>query len=657
MFYTANPAIFSNIIFLLLIMKRLRSLLAFFLAGLLTCLLLGNSVLALNSTNLRSPIAPQKPESDRKTIAFQPSSSRQKYLQQLEESDRYFQQGAIANVLKIQKEIKEPFTNTGSGRRKPIDDPALLSGGAGVYYRDGKSGLEQGLTTKALIPLQRLSEDYPEFIPGHLMLAQAARQFSDEDTKAALKKTKLEVELEALERGSSIFPERKDLLDARIQAFATYKKFIEASVTARQFAVLFPDDPDSSKYLKLADEYLDKHRQGIHDRIMGTAALNVISGNIQGLIQIVTLLSQSESDFGTQAADEFKQKNQLVTDPDVLAYLNRVGQKVAKTMGRNEFQYEFNIYKNDDEIDAHTFPGGKIFISTGILNAIGTEAELAGLLGHEAGHAVLSHGYSKMVDKLTEGAVGNFVGIGFLLNSQLAPNTPTEEKQADILGTRAIVSGGYSADGLWTVMRVLKSLQGNGGNVSYLSSHSPSSDRVAYLEEYINRNNFNRYGFEGVSNFSGLQKHLFGDRPSEKNSQASNERSQSSNSSVAAKGCQSGKVPLTARVERDQVTVSLDGAIVANTCTSFTIKVRIKNDSDRTFTFVPGFVQVLNGNGDPLKTNLTFKKGQSSTAQVGEEIEANLQVFKRSWSNDGKQDLTLELKEGSSVARVFRVAF
>ena len=637
-------------------MKRLRSLLALFLAGLFTSLLLGNPVLALNSTNLRSAIAPQNLDRNQ-TIAFQPSSSRQKYLQQLEESDRYYQQGANANVLKIQKEIKEPFANTGSGRRKPIDDPALLSGGAGVYYRDGKSGLEQGLITKALIPLQRLSEDYPEFIPGHLMLAQAARQFSDEDARATLKKTKLEVELEALERGSSIFPERKDILDARIQAFVTYKRFIEASVTARQFAVLFPNDPDSGKYLKLAEEYLEKHRSSIQERIMGTAALSVLSGGIQGILQVVTILSQNESDFGTQAAEQFKQNNPLVTDPDVIAYVNRVGQKVAKTMGRNEFQYDFNVYKNDNEINIHTFPGGKIFISTGILNLLGTESELAGLLGHEAGHAVLSHGYSKMVDKLTEGAVGNLVGVGFLLNTQIAENTPTEEKQADILATRAIVSGGYSADGLWTVMRLLKSVQGNGGNVTYLKSHSPSSDRVAYLEEYINRNNFNRYGFEGVSNFSGLQKHLFGDRPSQTNLQASNERTQSSNSPVAVLGCQSGKVPLSARTERDHVTVSLEGAVVANTCTSFTIKVKIKNDSDRTFTFVPGFVQVLNNNGEPLKTNLTFAKGQSSTAQVGEAIEASLQVFKRSWSNDGKQDLTLELKEGSSVARVFRVAF
>ncbi|MEE3716736.1 M48 family metalloprotease [Tumidithrix elongata RA019] len=169
--------------------------------------------------------------------------------------------------------------------------------------------------------------------------------------------------------------------------------------------------------------------------------------------------------------------------------------------------------------NAYSFPGGKIFLSTGILNAIGTEAEFAGLLGHEVAHAVLSHGYSKMVDRLSVGAVGNVFGVGLIFDSQVAENTPTEEKQADILGTRAIASGGYSADGIWTVMRLLKAIQANEGKLSYLSSHPLSEDRLANLEEFINRNNFNRYGFEGVSSFREMQKRLVGEQLSETNPQ------------------------------------------------------------------------------------------------------------------------------------------
>ncbi|MEI6331782.1 MAG: M48 family metallopeptidase [Pseudanabaena sp. ELA645] len=672
-------------------MKKLRSLFALFLAGLLTSLLLANSVLALNSTMLNfgdqrsanDATQPAQSNREQQIIAFRRSSSRRKYLQELEKADRFYQQGNLSAVATIHKQVKEAFANTGSGRRKPIDDPAKLSGGASVYYREGKSGLEQSLVTKAFISLQKLSEDYPQFIPGHLMLAEAARKFSDEDAKTILKKSKVDVELEALERGSSIFPERKDLLDARIKAFANYDKFIEASVTARQFALLFPKDPASSKYLSLAEEYLDKHRRSIRERILGLAVAGSLFGKLGGnndtSAQIIALLSQSESEFGAQAAQKLKEKMELVSDPDLVAYVDRIGQKVAKTMGRNEFSYEFNVYKNDDEINAFALPGGKIFIASGILKLMGTEAELAGLLGHEVGHAVLSHGYIKTVESLAAGAVGDVFGIGAILEGQLAANSRGAEKQSDILGTRSIVSAGYSADGVWNVMRLLKLHQSEDGDkVNYLASHPSPSDRVGYLEEFIENNSFNRFAYEGVSEYKLRQKRLEGssssDKPSiEKNPAASriqsnsdgnqvqsrnrDTRDENNNPSVGDSICKSGKVPVSAKIEKQRVAVSIDGGFVANGCSSFTVKLRIKNDSDRSFTFVPGFVQVLDSNDEVLKSRVTFRDGQKPTVEPGQAIEPRIQVFKHRWRNDGKQNLTIELKEGSSVARVFRVAF
>ncbi|MEI6064399.1 MAG: M48 family metallopeptidase [Pseudanabaena sp. ELA748] len=438
--------------------------------------------------------------------------------------------------------------------------------------------------------------------------------------------------------------------------------FIEASVTARQFAVLFPDDAESGKYLNLAEVYLVKHRNSIQDRLLALGIFGSILGNRETVAQISFILSQSESEYGAQVAEKYKQSKQIVTDPEVVDYVNRVGQKIAKTMGRNEFKYEFYVYKDDNDVNAFALPGGKIFIATGLLNLIGTEAELAGLLGHEVGHAVLSHGYIKQVERLAAGAVGDLFGIGFLLEGQLAENSRTNEKQSDMLGTRSLVSGGYSADGVWNVMRVLKSVEGEGGGaVNYLSSHPPATDRVSYLEEFINRNGFNRFGYEGASDFRNMQKRLGGEVSSASAPVVNDDRPVAKPSDDApiavVSGCQSGKVPLTARIKRDDVTVSLDGAYVKSSCSSFDVNVRIKNDSARAFTFVPGFVQVFTSSGDQVKARLTMKKDQTPTAQSGQEIEGTLQVFKHRWNKDGKQDLTLELIEGSSVARVFRVAF
>ena len=655
----------------LMVIKKLRSFLAFFMAGLVSSLMFTNSVWSLNSDWLRSSDRPSQISDN--IIAFGRSNSRQRYLQQLEIADRFYTQGAISEAIKIQKEVKAQFTNTGTGRRKPIDDPAQLSGGARSYYRNGKAGLDENLITKALIPLQRLSEDYPEFIQGHLMLAQAARKFSDNDARIVLGKSKLEVELEALERGSSIFPERKDLLNARLDAFLSYDKFIEASVTARQFATIFPDDPDSGKYLQKAEIYLNRHRKEIADKLLALGIVGSIFGDRSAGASIAAILSRTESEYGSYLAERYKEQLDIITDPEIVNYVDRVGQKVAKSMGRNEFKYEFYVYRNDDEINAGAYPGGKIFISSGILKAMGTEAELAGLLGHEVGHAVLSHGYIKMIERIAAQPLGSFFGIEDLLAIQLQENSRTNEKQSDILGTRSLVASGYSADGLWDVTQVFKDRFGDRGQ-NYMSSHPAPSDRVGYLEEFITRNGFNRYAYEGVSSYRNVMARLGGGNSDTiaNSSPANNGNAISgsgsgkpvsksdrprSNERVAANSCPKGKVSLVARQERDRVTVSLDGAFVATSCSSFTANVRIKNSSDRPFTFVPGFIKVFSNNGDDLKARLTMKKGSQPSVGVGETTEAEVQVFKHRWTNQASQDLVFELKEGSSVARVFRLAF
>lgn len=634
-----------------------------------------NSVWSLNADWLRS--SDRQPQIKDNIIAFGKSRSRQSYLQQLEIADRFYTQGAISEAIKIQKEVKAEFTNTGTGRRRAIDDPEQLSGGARSYYRNGKSGLDENLITKALIPLQRLSEDYPEFIQGHIMLAQAARKFSEEDAKIVLKKPKLEVELEALERGSSIFPERKDLLNARLDAFLSYDKFIEASVTARQFALLFPDDPDSNSYLQKAEIYLNKHRQMINDKLLALGLVGSIFGGRSAGASIAAILSRTESEYGAFLAERYKEQLDIITDPEIVNYVDRVGQKIAKSMGRNEFKYEFYVYRNDNEINAGAYPGGKIFISSGILKAMGTEAELAGLLGHEVGHAVLSHSYIKMIERIAAQSLGSFFGIEDLLAIQLQENSRTNEKQSDIVGTRALVATGYSADGMWNVTRVLKAVFGDRGQ-NYMSSHPAPSDRVGYLEDFITRNALNRYAYEGVSNYRNVMARLDGgnnnaiansgrnndstafsgdgngrperdsDRPRR------NDQREAANSSNA---CPRGKVSLVARQERDRVIVRLDGGFVATSCSSFSAKVLITNNSDRPFTFVPGFVKVFKNNSDDLKARLTMKKGGQPSVGVGETVEAEIQVFNHRWTNQASQDLVLELKEGSSVARVFRLAF
>ncbi len=76
-------------------------------------------------------------------------------------------------------------------------------------------------------------------------------------------------------------------------------------------------------------------------------------------------------------------------DVDVGLYVNRVGQKLAAVSDR-DLPYEFVVI-NDSTPNAWALPGGKIAINRGLLTRLGSEAELAAVLGHEIVHAAAGH--------------------------------------------------------------------------------------------------------------------------------------------------------------------------------------------------------------------------------------------------------------------------
>ena len=68
---------------------------------------------------------------------------------------------------------------------------------------------------------------------------------------------------------------------------------------------------------------------------------------------------------------------------------------------------------------------------------------------------------------------------------------------------KVLNAAGYSADGLYNVMAKLKQVSGDGGS-SLLSSHPAPKERMRYLEELIQINGYNRYGYEGVEKYRSI---------------------------------------------------------------------------------------------------------------------------------------------------------
>jgi predicted Zn-dependent protease len=83
------------------------------------------------------------------------------------------------------------------------------------------------------------------------------------------------------------------------------------------------------------------------------------------------------------------QGGDLVIDDSVVNYVQSVGQRVAQYSDR-DLPYEFEVINNSVP-NAWALPAGKIAINRGLLTELGSEAELAAVLGHEVVHAAARH--------------------------------------------------------------------------------------------------------------------------------------------------------------------------------------------------------------------------------------------------------------------------
>ena len=119
------------------------------------------------------------------------------------------------------------------------------------------------------------------------------------------------------------------------------------------------------------------------------------------------LVSESqELSIGKQNYSPLRQAQggDYVADPQLQAYVDEVGQKLAAVSDR-KLPYEFHVINNSVP-NAWALPGGKIAINRGLLVELDSEAELAAVLGHEVTHAAAKHSAQQMSrGMLLQGAV------------------------------------------------------------------------------------------------------------------------------------------------------------------------------------------------------------------------------------------------------------
>ena len=435
--------------------------------------------------------------------------------QKFAEADRLYLAGNKVAAAKLYREVKQPWdieSSTDHSAEIPaaINDPAQLSPAGAVYWRTYQQGKEQQLDSKIIVPLQLLVDKYPEFIPAHIHYARTLQA-----------KERTEEAIAVLERAIAIYPNEPELLLAKIDIDIANKKWLDASISARQFALFNADLPQTQKFKQLADEYLNSYKSHLRSQLTANAIGGVITGALSyGLtgslfgpfsaLDTTIMLLRGESGIGKSMAEKLQKQLPMVEDPEIVNYVREIGQKIASVAGRDDFEYEFYVIK-DDQINAFALPGGKVFVNLGAIIKTDSEAELAGLLAHEMSHAILSHGFQLVAKgNLTANVAQMIPYVGGMAGNLIVLNYSRDmERQADVYGTRILVASGYAADGMRNLMIALDEQTKEKDQPNppvWMSTHPETKERVSYLENLIVTNKFNRYAYEGVVRHQKIQE-------------------------------------------------------------------------------------------------------------------------------------------------------
>ncbi len=184
----------------------------------------------------------------------------------------------------------------------------------------------------------------------------------------------------------------------------------------------------------------------------------------------VMMSEEEELKIGQQYFAEIKKNLPLLPEDDPLAqYVDRIGQKVTATADRKDLFFRFYVV-DDDTINAFAIPGGYIFIHRGLINHMNNEAELAAVLGHEAGHVTARHSV-KQISKarayqtaamITSVFVPVPQAVGMLsdvmASAILRGYGRDAELQSDELSIRYLTQAGYDPHATIGILKTLKRL-------------------------------------------------------------------------------------------------------------------------------------------------------------------------------------------------------
>lgn len=243
---------------------------------------------------------------------------------------------------------------------------------------------------------------------------------------------------------------------------------------------------------------------------------------------VAALPTEEEVRLGREASAEAEREYKLVTDPEQVKRVETIGQEIVaasqdprlvaqflrdnpryrpkSNQKRVPFNYSFKILKSS-EINAFSFAGGPIYVTSGLLNYVRSDHELAAVLAHEVAH-VAHHHLVQLIDRqsrtqkqmlwlllagiLAGGASSPDFG-NVLVGAQLYAIAKHNgygreaEKDADRTGLQYLLRTKYSPVGMLTVMKRFARDEARAPtrDLGIFQSHPYPRERVRLIQGYL----------------------------------------------------------------------------------------------------------------------------------------------------------------------------
>lgn len=277
----------------------------------------------------------------------------------------------------------------------------------------------------------------------------------------------------------------------------------------------------------------------------GTQVVNPVTGQTERTV----MDERAEIAEGAKAHQEVLKEYSAYDNQKLQAYVDGLGQRLAAQSHRAKLKWTFTVL-DSPQINAFALPGGYVYVTRGIMAYLESEAELAGVMGHEIGHVTARHGAQRatrqqsagigVIAATVLGAVIEAAGVpgATEIASQasqsaaagyIASYSRDQESQADELGAEYLARNRYDPQNMVDVIRVLKAQeqfaidaakaagrpapQGGG----WLATHPANDKRLADIEAFAARYKGQAgYADDGRARYlQAIGGMVFGDSPAQ----------------------------------------------------------------------------------------------------------------------------------------------